>query len=82
MCSIQSSIGSYSTPLAFSKGVSKVLSLREAADKLGVTYTTALKYIRSGVLRGMMYGGQWRVTEAEITRFLTYGNYIKEEEVK
>ncbi|HCN09685.1 MAG TPA: DNA-binding protein, partial [Lentisphaeria bacterium] len=42
------------------------LSLREAADELGLHYMTVYRYVRTGLLPATMDGGMWRVTVADL----------------
>jgi excisionase family DNA binding protein len=42
------------------------LGLREAADRLGVHYMTAYRYVRSGRLPATKVGDEWRVAEADL----------------
>jgi excisionase family DNA binding protein len=45
-----------------------VLSLQEAADRLGVHYMTAYRYVRLGLLPATKEGSSWRVAEADLER--------------
>ena len=45
------------------------LSLQEAADRLGVHYMTAYRYVRLGLLPATKEGSAWRVAEADLERF-------------
>lgn len=45
------------------------LTLHEAAERLGVHYMTAYRYVRLGVLPAEKAGGSWRVREADVTAF-------------
>jgi excisionase family DNA binding protein len=45
-----------------------VLSLQEAADRLGVHYMTAYRYVRLGLLPATKEGLAWRVAEADLDR--------------
>lgn len=44
------------------------LGLREAADRLGVHYMTAYRYVRSGRLPAQKQGSEWRVDPADLAR--------------
>ena len=44
------------------------VSLQEAADRLGVHYMTAYRYVRLGRLRASKSGGQWWVDESDVDR--------------
>lgn len=46
------------------------LSLRECADRLGVHYMTAYKYVRHGRLQATKVGAEWRVRVADLEGFL------------
>ena len=45
------------------------LTLHEAAERLGVHYMTAYRYVRLGVLPAEKAGGSWRVREADVKAF-------------
>lgn len=47
------------------------ITLIDAAERLGVHYMTAYRYVRTGRLTAHKEGGQWQVTEDELERFLT-----------
>lgn len=47
----------------------ETISLREAAERLGVHYMTAYRYVRIGKLRADKRGGQWFVDPAELEAF-------------
>jgi excisionase family DNA binding protein len=42
------------------------ISLRDAADRLGVHYMTAYRYVRTGRLRAERHGGRWRVAPEDL----------------
>lgn len=44
------------------------IGLAEAAARLGVHYMTAYRYIRTGRLRAMKSGGEWRLEVADVNR--------------
>lgn len=44
------------------------LSVREAADALGVHYMTAYRYVRTGVIPAEMVGGRWRINREDLDR--------------
>ncbi len=46
-----------------------LLTLTEVADRLGVHYMTAYRYLRTGRLQGTKQGTEWRVRAADVTRF-------------
>ena len=47
----------------------QTLTLREAADELGVHYMTAYRYVRLGALRAEKSGAVWQVERADLDRF-------------
>jgi excisionase family DNA binding protein len=49
-------------------GEDDVLSLQEAADRLGVHYMTAYRYVRLGLLPATKEGSTWRVAAADLDR--------------
>lgn len=54
-----------------SRGMSELLTVRAAADRLGVAYSTLKQWIYGGEIRTTKTrGGHHRVSEAEITRAL------------
>jgi excisionase family DNA binding protein len=44
------------------------ISLRDAADRLGVHYMTAYRYVRTGRLPAVKVGAQWRVAPDDLAR--------------
>ena len=48
----------------------QTLSLRECADRLGVHYMTAYKYVRHGRLGATKVGSEWRVRLEDVEAFL------------
>ncbi|MBA2625064.1 MAG: helix-turn-helix domain-containing protein, partial [Acidimicrobiia bacterium] len=44
------------------------LSLHEAAERLGVHYMTAYRYVRLGRLPGTKEGATWRVAATDVER--------------
>ena len=46
----------------------ELVSLQEAADRLGVHYMTAYRYVRLGRLRATKSAGQWWVEEGDVDR--------------
>ncbi|OWY61542.1 hypothetical protein B7486_63245 [cyanobacterium TDX16] len=46
-----------------------VLTLQEAADRLGVHYMTAYRYVRTGLLRATKQGATWQVGAEDLRRF-------------
>lgn len=47
-----------------------VLSLTASAERLGVHYMTAYRYVRTGRLHAVKEAGEWRVRPGDIDRFL------------
>jgi excisionase family DNA binding protein len=47
------------------------VSLDQAAKLIGVSYQTALKYVKSGKLKAVRVGGGWRIYEDSLKAFLT-----------
>ncbi|HEX6421677.1 MAG TPA: B12-binding domain-containing protein [Acidimicrobiales bacterium] len=47
------------------------LSLQQVADRLGVHYMTAYRYVRTGQLPATRRGGRWVVAEADVAAFVT-----------
>lgn len=56
------------------------MNLRRAAETLGVSYPTALKYVQSGALLAVKKGGAWDISEEEIIRFEVEGNAVNKSE--
>jgi excisionase family DNA binding protein len=46
-----------------------LLTLTEVADRLGVHYMTAYRYLRTGRLEGTKHGTEWRVRDVDVARF-------------
>lgn len=49
------------------------LTLQEAAERLGVHYMTAYRYVRLGLLPASKSGGTWRVREVDLDHFRSGG---------
>ncbi len=49
------------------------ISLAEAAERLGVHYMTAYRYVRTGRLQAVKDGAEWQVEEQEVERVRTQG---------
>ncbi|HXW79687.1 MAG TPA: helix-turn-helix domain-containing protein, partial [Acidimicrobiales bacterium] len=49
------------------------LNLKQAAQRLGVHYMTAYRYVRQGKLAATTDGASWRVSEAAVEVFLAEG---------
>jgi len=47
----------------------ETLSLRECAERLGVHYMTAYRYVRTGMLAAVKQGAEWRVTVEDLESF-------------
>ncbi len=45
-----------------------MISLQEAADRLGVHYMTVYRYVRTGRLPGVKEAGEWRVERADVDK--------------
>ena len=52
----------------------QVISIQEAADLLRVRYQTVYRMIRDGELHGFRVGRLWRVSTAELERFISADN--------
>lgn len=48
-------------------------SLTDAAGALGVTYRTALSYIKEGRLKAHKVGGKWNIDKADLEAFIKQG---------
>jgi excisionase family DNA binding protein len=46
------------------------MALAEAADRLGVHYMTAYRYVRTGLLAATRHGGRWMVSQAALDAYL------------
>jgi len=57
-----------------------MLSVKEVADKLEVSYPTALKYIKRFIPGAIRRGGRWFVPEEAVEQFAATGNPIEEED--
>ena len=51
----------------------KVYTLKEVEDILKVTQRTLYNYIKSGQLKAVKLGREWRVTDEELKNFLKTG---------
>lgn len=51
----------------------KVYTLTEVSQILQLTRRTLYNYIKTGKLKAVKIGKYWRVTEAALQDFLTYG---------
>ena len=49
-------------------------TVKEIAEALDVSYVTALRYIKKGLLKSIRIGGQWRIPAEELSRFIREGN--------
>ncbi len=54
-------------------------TMRQFADICRVQYRTALRWQKTGHIRPVKVGGQWRIYEDEIRRFLTEGSHSPKE---
>lgn len=50
-------------------GSGELLTITEVAERLGVHYMTAYRYLRTGRLDGTRHGTEWRVRAADVARF-------------
>jgi len=66
----------------------KPLSVKEAAEFLGVSAYTVAEYLRAGKLKGYKLGNgtskkgsrrRWRIWEEDLVKFITRGSNIKQE---
>jgi excisionase family DNA binding protein len=57
-----------STPAPSEHPAAGLLGLREAADRLGVHYMTAYRYVRTGRLPATRIGAQWWVDPDAVRR--------------
>lgn len=48
----------------------KLYNLTELEPVIGVTHRTLVNYVKSGRLKGTKIGGQWKVTEDNLRKFL------------
>ena len=51
-----------------------LLKLDQVCKAIKISYPTLLNYIKTGKLRGIRIGGQWRVSLSELKRFGKEGN--------
>jgi excisionase family DNA binding protein len=59
-----------SSPSRQSRGVARLLSIKEAAAYFRVSEKTVRRWIAAGVLVAHKLGRQWRIAPDEIERFL------------
>lgn len=52
------------------KANSKLISLKDASERLHVTYRTAIGYVESGSLPAKKTGRIWRIKEADLQEFI------------
>ena len=48
----------------------KLFTLEELVSVLGVTHRTLLTYVNTGKLKAVKVGGKWKVSEANLNRFI------------
>lgn len=53
--------------------MTKMYTLKEACDILGISRQTALKYIQTGKLKAVKIGGAWKCTEAALNAIASKG---------
>jgi excisionase family DNA binding protein len=51
------------------------VGLRKLALIIGRSYPTTLTMVKKGYIDAVRVGGQWRVPEQEVWRFLKHGNH-------
>lgn len=54
----------------------KVYTLTEIAELIGVTYTTALRYVKAGRIPAARTGRGWLITEHSLMRYLNGETYV------
>ena len=54
-------------------GVSKIYTINDICDLLGVTKVTVYKYIKDGKLDAVKIGRDWKVTQPALNEFLNNG---------
>ncbi len=52
----------------------KELSVKEVAEELGVSYVTALRYVKNNIPEVIRRGGRWYVPLEALERFKREGN--------
>ena len=52
-------------------GLKNVYTLREAAEYLSISYRTGLKLAKNGALPFFRVGGQWRIKESDLDKYIT-----------
>lgn len=52
----------------------KLFTLEELVAVLGVTHRTLLTYVNTGKLKAVKVGGKWKVSEANLNRFINGEN--------
>jgi len=55
------------------KEMSKMLTLREVSESLGLHINTIRNYVKQGKLKAVMFGRVWRVSEKEVVRVRRQG---------
>lgn len=50
-----------------------LLTLKEAAKELTFSYSAVYGWVRSGRIRGLRFGNDWRINRVEIDRVLNEG---------
>jgi excisionase family DNA binding protein len=53
--------------------MSKMLTLREVSESLGLHINTIRNYVKQGKLRAVMFGRVWRVEEKDVMRVRRQG---------
>lgn len=55
--------------------IQRMMSLRQFAQRIGKTYPTVLRMRNKGDVQVIKIGGIYHVTEAELRRILSEGNF-------
>ena len=48
-------------------------STKQIAELMGISLRTVQNYVKGGVIKGTLVGGQWRFTESEVARLQAEG---------
>ena len=46
----------------------KLLTVEEAAERLGVHHTTIRRWLREGEIQGLKFGRLWRIKESDLLK--------------
>ena len=58
----------------------RLLTVEQVAEQLQAGEETVRRYLRSDQLHGVKVGGQWRIRESELAKFVGNGKEINEHE--